>query len=78
MKRCANYLLIILALAFAGCTTVQFSKQEPDGSIVTVSYSRLFSDVTNVKGQVGDNTISVGGSTVNVESLTELLKAIPK
>lgn len=67
-------LSISISLALVGCTSVQFSKQAPDGSVVTVSYSRLFSDANNIKGQVGDNTISVGSSTGNVESLIELLK----
>lgn len=68
------FLLIILALAFTGCVNVKFVGK--DGT--SVSYTRWFTNVDRIEGQVGENKVSVGGSQVNVEALTDLLKAIPK
>lgn len=76
MKRSANLLLIFLVLAFvlAGCVHVKFT--DPNGT--TVEYSRVLTNVDRIEGNVGDNKVTVGGSVVNVEALTELLKAVPK
>jgi starvation-inducible outer membrane lipoprotein len=78
MKRSTNYLLLFLALAFvlSGCVSVNFTKNL-DGT-TTVNYTRFLTNVDRIEGKVGDNEISVGGSQVNVEALTGLLKAIPK
>jgi starvation-inducible outer membrane lipoprotein len=71
----AKYLLIGLALVLlAGCVNVKFVGK--DGT--KVEYTRFLTNVDRIEGKVGDNKVAVGGSTVNVESLTELLKAIPK
>jgi predicted small secreted protein len=73
MKR-TIFILIILALVVSGCVNVKFIGK--DGT--SVSYTRWFTNVDRIEGQVGENKVSVGGSQVNVESLTQLLKAIPK
>jgi hypothetical protein len=68
--------LIILALAvvlLSGCVNVKFVGK--DGT--SVSYTRWFTNVDRIEGQVGENKVSVGGSTVNLESLTQLFKSIP-
>jgi uncharacterized protein YceK len=71
MKRL--FLFILLGLSLSGCTSVTFTKGD-----TTVTYSRFLTNVDRVEGQVGENRIIVGGSAVNVEALTDLLKAIPK
>ncbi len=77
MKQTFKYFLIVgLVVLLSGCTSVNFSKA-PDGT-VSVSYSRFLTNVDRVEGQVGDSKVSVGGSTVNVESLTQLLQAMPR
>ncbi len=67
---------IIIALAFilCGCVNVRFTAK--DGT--QVEYTRFLLNVERIDGKVGDNQVSVGGSTVNVEALTQLLQAIPK
>jgi starvation-inducible outer membrane lipoprotein len=69
--------IAVLAVALlTGCVSVNFTKNL-DGS-TTVQYTRFLTNVDRIEGNVGENKISVGGSTVNVEALTSLLKAIPK
>lgn len=72
--RLLTYALVILALLLTGCVSVKFVS--PDGT--TVEYSRFLINVDRIDGNVGQNKIAVGGSTVNVEALTQLLQAIPK
>jgi hypothetical protein len=67
-------MLVILAGCIPGCVNVKFTAK--DGT--QVSYTRLLTNVDRIEGEVGDNKIKVGGSQVNVEALTDLLKAIPK
>lgn len=74
MKVKAIFVLIVLVLALSGCVSVKFTAK--DGT--TVEYSRFLTNVDRIEGSVGQNKVAVGGSTVNVEALTELLKAIPK
>jgi starvation-inducible outer membrane lipoprotein len=64
----------LLILILAGCVNVKFVSK--DGT--TVEYTRFLTNVDRIDGNVGENQITVGGSTVNVEALTNLLKAIPK
>ena len=73
MKK-SKCLLIVVAFVLAGCVNVKFTAK--DGTIV--EYTRFLTNVDKIEGNVGGNKVAVGGSTVNVEALTELLKAIPK
>jgi PBP1b-binding outer membrane lipoprotein LpoB len=75
MKRCI-LAIILLALFLSGCVNVKFFK-DPSGN-TTLTYTRFLTNVDRIEGNVGENQIAVGGSTVNVEALTNLLKAIPK
>lgn len=75
MKRVIKYFFTTaMLMLLSGCTTVNFTA--PDGT--SVSYTRLFTDVSYIEGNVGGNKITVGGSSVNVESLTNLIKAMPR
>ena len=67
--------VIVLALVIflAGCVNVEFVNK--DGT--KVRYSRFLTNVDRIDGNVGENKIAVGGSTVNIEALTHLLQAIP-
>ncbi len=67
-------LILLAVLMLAGCVNVEFISK--DGT--TVKYSRFLTNVDKLDGSVGENKISVGGSTVNVEALTQLLNALPK
>lgn len=68
------FLIVILFVTLAGCVNVKFTGK--DGS--KVEYTRFLTNVDRIDGNVGTSSVSVGGSQVNVESLTELLKAIPR
>jgi phenylacetate-coenzyme A ligase PaaK-like adenylate-forming protein len=74
MKLSAIFVLIFLTLTITGCVNVRFTAK--DGT--QVEYTRFLTNVDRIEGRVGDNKVTVGGSTVNVEALTELLKAVPK
>ena len=74
MKAIIILICAIFALSFSGCVSVKFTAV--DGTSVT--YSRFLTNVDRIEGNVGENKITVGGSQVNVEALTNLLKAIPK
>lgn len=68
------FLIAILFVTLAGCVNVKFTAK--DGS--KVEYTRFLTNVDRIDGNVGTSSVSVGGSQVNVEALTELLRAIPK
>jgi len=65
---------LLVVISLCGCVNVKFPAK--DGTIV--EYTRFLTNVDKIEGNVGQNKVAVGGSTVNVEALTELLKAIPK
>lgn len=65
---------ITTLMLLSGCVNVKFVSK--DGT--TVSYTRFLTNVDRIEGNVGDSKVSVGGSTVNVEALTNLLQAIPR
>lgn len=68
------FIIVTLLVTLAGCVNVKFTGK--DGS--KVEYTRFLTNVDKISGKVGDSNVSVGGSVVNVEALTELLQAIPK
>jgi uncharacterized lipoprotein NlpE involved in copper resistance len=68
------FIALLVVISLYGCVNVKFTAK--DGT--TVEYSRFLTNVDRIEGSVGQNKVAVGGSTVNVEALTELLKAIPK
>lgn len=72
MKNC----IVLLIVLFVMCSCVNVKFVSKDGTQVT--YTRFLTNVDRIEGTVGDNKVTVGGSTVNVEALTELLRAIPK
>lgn len=68
------FLIVTLLVTLAGCVSVKFT--DPKGA--KVEYTRFLTNVDRIEGNVGDSNVSVGGSVVNVEALTQLLQAIPK
>jgi hypothetical protein len=72
MKNC----IVLLIVVFVMCSCVNVKFVGKDGT--KVEYTRFLTNVDKISGKVGDSNVSVGGSVVNVEALTELLQAIPK
>jgi phage baseplate assembly protein gpV len=68
------FIALSIAAMLAGCVRVQFVSK--DGTQVT--YTRFLMNADKVEGNVGDNKVSVGSSTVSVEALTQMLQAIPR
>ena len=68
------FALALLAFILSACVNVRFTAK--DGTVV--EYTRFLTNVDRIEGKVGENTVSVGGSQVSVEALTNLLNAMPK
>jgi len=69
------FLIIMLALALTGCTTVRYSETRPDGTKIKASYTYVLQDKTN-KAVLGDFAIETTNSAdPAVEAFKEGLAA---
>jgi hypothetical protein len=71
------FLLGLVCFFLVGCVNVRFISK--DGT--TVEYTRFMTNVGSIKGNVGDNSIEVGNSTISVEALNAaigVLKTVSK
>lgn len=65
---------VLICYLMLGCVRVKFVAK--DGT--SVEYTRIFTNVDRIEGNIGGNKVQVGNSTVNLEALTSLISSLPK